>query len=75
MNEQTENRLRHEDANRSPAQPAPGPWWRRAHRDWRVWVGVVVMLAAMTIYVLTGDLYYRISVRPSPPAVPVAVPR
>ncbi|HUD49212.1 MAG TPA: hypothetical protein VMR33_20455 [Candidatus Baltobacteraceae bacterium] len=32
------------------------PYWTRAHRDWRVWVGVVLMLTAMIIYLATGDL-------------------
>ncbi len=32
------------------------PYWTRAHRDWRVWVGVVLMLAAMMVYLMTNDL-------------------
>jgi hypothetical protein len=28
---------------------------RRPHQDWRIWVGVVAMLAAIAIYVLTLD--------------------
>jgi len=32
------------------------PYWKRAHRDWRFWVGFVFMLAAITIYVLSDDL-------------------
>jgi hypothetical protein len=42
------------------------PYWMRAHRDWRVWVGVVLMLAAMIIYLLTGDLAWRPRVQPQP---------
>jgi len=26
------------------------------HRDWRFWVGAVFMFAALSIYVLSGDL-------------------
>jgi hypothetical protein len=26
------------------------------HRDWRFWVGAVLMFAALSIYVLSGDL-------------------
>jgi hypothetical protein len=33
-----------------------GPYWMRAHRDWRVWVGVVLMIASMIIYLTTDDL-------------------
>jgi hypothetical protein len=32
------------------------PYWKRAHRDWRFWVGLVFMFAAITIYVLSDDL-------------------
>jgi hypothetical protein len=32
------------------------PYWKRAHRDWRFWVGLVSMLAAITIYVMSDDL-------------------
>jgi hypothetical protein len=28
---------------------------KRLHKDWRVWVGVVAMLAAIAIYVLSLD--------------------
>jgi hypothetical protein len=35
-------------------QPTP-PWWKRSHKDWRVWVVVILMLAAMVIYILTLD--------------------
>jgi hypothetical protein len=35
-----------------------GPYWKRAHRDWRFWVGLVLMLAAITIYVLSEDLAF-----------------
>jgi hypothetical protein len=32
------------------------PYWKRAHRDWRLWVGLFFMLAAVGIYVATVDL-------------------
>ena len=34
------------------------PYWKRAHRDWRVWVGLLFMFAAITIYVLSDDLAF-----------------
>jgi hypothetical protein len=34
----------------------PRPCWKRAHRDWRIWVALVFMLVAITIYVLSDDL-------------------
>jgi len=36
--------------------PAHGPYWARAHRDWRAWVGAVLMAIALGIFVLSGDL-------------------
>jgi len=32
------------------------PYWKRAHHDWRFWVALVLMLAAMLIYMMTDDL-------------------
>jgi hypothetical protein len=32
------------------------PYWKRAHRDWRFWVAVLFILAALTIYVMSDDL-------------------
>jgi hypothetical protein len=35
------------------------PYWKRAHSDWRFWVGVMLMFAAMIIYVMSFDLALR----------------
>jgi hypothetical protein len=43
------------------------PHWKYLHRDWRIWVGVIVMLAAMAVYLMTGDLRWRTPVKPSQP--------
>ena len=43
--------------------PAHGPYWKRAHTDWRFWVGVALMFAAMIAYIMTFDL----RLRPRPP--------
>jgi hypothetical protein len=32
------------------------PYWRRAHRDWRFWVGVLFIALALVIYISTVDL-------------------
>jgi hypothetical protein len=37
------------------------PYWKRAHRDWKLWVAVLIMLGAMAVYITTVDL----SVRPN----------
>jgi hypothetical protein len=36
--------------------PGKQPYWKRAHRDWFFWVGMVLMLSAITIYVMSDDL-------------------
>lgn len=33
-----------------------GPYWKRAHRDWRFWVGVLFMSVALIVYVMSDDL-------------------
>jgi hypothetical protein len=33
-------------------------YWRRAHHDWRFWVGLILMLGAMAIYVLSDNLAF-----------------
>ena len=35
------------------------PYWKRAHTDWRFWVGIVLMFAAMIVYVMSEDLAWR----------------
>ena len=37
-------------------RPTDHPYWRRAHRDWKLWLAVLVMLGAMWIYLRTNDL-------------------
>jgi hypothetical protein len=46
-------------------------FWRHAHRDWRVWVAVVLMLAMIGVYVFTDSLSLRPgkhAVQPTPAA-------
>jgi hypothetical protein len=31
-------------------------YWKRAHRNWRLWVAAIVTLAAMIIYVMSEDV-------------------
>lgn len=43
------------------------PYWKRAHADWRLWVGVVVMFIAMIVYVTSEDLAWRPRSQPPQP--------
>jgi hypothetical protein len=49
------------------------PFLRHAHRDWRVWTVVVLMLALMLVYVLTDDLSLRPAASHSAPRMPANV--
>lgn len=40
------------------------PYWKRAHTDWRFWIGVFLMFAAMIIYVMSMDLALRPRLQP-----------
>ena len=55
MNEGTHG---NEGPERSRADHGPGPYWKRAHHSWWFWIGVVLMLTAITIYVLSDDLAF-----------------
>jgi hypothetical protein len=50
------------------------PYWKRAHHDWRFWVGLVLMLVAIAIYALSDDLALLPRGQPPRPA-PGAVNR
>lgn len=45
------------------------PYWARAHHDWRFWIGLVLMLVAITIYVVSDDLSWLPRRRPVSSAV------
>ena len=39
----------------------------RAHRDWRIWLAVLLMLALVLVYVMTNNLSLRPGQRPTQP--------
>ncbi len=41
-----------------PVAHDPRPYWKRAHHDWRFWVGLFFMSLAITIYVLSDNLAF-----------------
>jgi ABC-type Zn2+ transport system substrate-binding protein/surface adhesin len=47
---------RHKEVDRDSIDHGHLPYWKRAHHDWRFWVGLSLMLAAMIIYVMSDDL-------------------
>ena len=58
MNEIKQHQHQHGDPNGGSVHQGR-PYWTRAHRDWRVWVGVVLMLALMIVYLMSDDLAWR----------------
>jgi hypothetical protein len=60
------------DHSHAHHQEKPG---RQFHKDWRVWVGVIVMLVALASYILTFDERFRPAPAPAPetaaPSAPV----
>jgi hypothetical protein len=58
MNELKHSSHQHGTPARESIQHNPDPYWRRAHRDWKVWVGLFFMMAAITMYVLSDDLSF-----------------
>jgi hypothetical protein len=45
----------HTDHDRHKGKPAHSSYWKFAHRDWRFWLGLVAIFAAMFIYLMTED--------------------
>jgi hypothetical protein len=50
------------------------PYWKRAHRDWRIWCFVILMLVAMFVYLATGDLRWRVGTQLQQPRQPISAP-
>ncbi len=46
----------HDDTGPHHPHEQQKPYWQRAHKDWKFWVGVVFIAAAIVIYVTTLDL-------------------
>jgi hypothetical protein len=57
----SENKHSHRRSEHDPNGEHQGqrPYWRRAHHDWKFWVALALMLAAMAIYVMTDNLAIR----------------
>jgi len=52
-----------EHTHPQPEEPAheknyhpPKPYWRRAHRDFKFWIAVAFIFAAIWIYIISFDL-------------------
>jgi hypothetical protein len=66
------NDIQHEhDMNRgSGHDTAPKeqrPYWRHAHHDWRFWAAFMLMIGAISIYVLSDNFDFLFGSRPQTP--------
>ena len=56
-----------EGPERDPVHHDHPPYWKRAHRDWRFWIALFLMFAAMIIYVMSDNLALRPRRQPPQP--------
>ena len=63
-----------DEGPRAKADPDRVPYWKRAHRDWRVWIAVMLMLLAIGIYVTTDSLSLGPGKRAVPPTPEISAP-
>ena len=59
MDKKNHRQPHHEDGPGHGIHYAHSPYWKRAHYDWRFWIVILLMLAAMVTYVMTQDLALR----------------
>ena len=67
MNELKHDHHRFRNPNGGKAHHDHRYYWKGAHRDWRIWVYVILMLAAMLLFVMRRNLWGRIRVQPLQP--------
>jgi hypothetical protein len=46
----------HAETGPEPTHTQKAPYWQRAHKDWKFWVGAMAIAVAIVIYVLSLDL-------------------
>jgi hypothetical protein len=64
MSENKHDHHQHEGYNVKRAHKENSPYWARAHHDWRFWVAVFLMFAAMVVYLMSDDLSFRPASQP-----------
>ena len=59
MSENKRSHRHHGEKDPNGDQYGERPYWTRAHHDWKFWVALSLMLAAMVIYVMSDNLVFR----------------
>jgi hypothetical protein len=55
------------DSDRSKGKRGHSSYWKFAHRDWRFWIGLVLIFGSLFIYLMTQDLSWRPRPQTPPP--------
>jgi len=48
----------HNRGNEGPVRRVSQPYWKRAHRDWRFWLGFAMMFAAVTMFAMNSNMIF-----------------
>jgi hypothetical protein len=59
MSEKKQGHRHHGEQDPNGGHQSRRPYWTRAHHDWKFWVALSLMLAAMVIYVMSDNLVFR----------------
>ncbi len=59
MSESQHSRHQNAEQERNRVLHSHRPYWTRAHRDWRFWGIMFLMLSAILIYVMSQNLALR----------------
>jgi hypothetical protein len=68
MQESKHNHRQQVAADAEHVHRDPGPYWKRAHHDWRFWIGMLLMMTAITVYLVSDDLSLVPGSHPQQPA-------
>jgi Ca2+/H+ antiporter len=55
MDDKEHRHHQHERQEHNDKHHKDGSYWKGAHRDWRVWAGVILMLVAILYYIMSED--------------------
>jgi hypothetical protein len=58
MNHSKERHQRQGEPDSNSVHQDHRPYWKRAHRDVRVWIAVFVMIAGMIVYFMSNDFAF-----------------
>jgi hypothetical protein len=59
MSENKRSHRHHDQSESNGDHEHRPPYWRRVHRDWKFWIALSLMFAAMAVYVMSDDLALR----------------